>query len=148
MREARPSAESVDGLGLRFAPNRVYRDGHERRDVVAYKQDTLCHRSGGLWIYHKSHEACQAPTSAIENVLETWALQLGAQAFPRRLDISKVMAEKLTQGRQWFKSYLLQGFLNPVIGGGEAAGEGMFTKPTHHELLLDHDGASVCMSFI
>ena len=52
------------------------------------------------------------------------------------------------EGRQWFKSYLLQGFLNPVIGGGEAAGEGIFTKPTHHELLLDHDGASVCMSFI
>ena len=30
-----------------------------------------------------------------------------------------------------------------VIGGGEAAGEGMFTKPTAHEISLDHDGASV-----
>ena len=30
-----------------------------------------------------------------------------------------------------------------VIGGGEAAGEGMFTKPTAHEISLDHDGALV-----
>ena len=31
-----------------------------------------------------------------------------------------------------------------VIGGGEAAGEGMFTKPTAHETSLDRDGALVC----
>ena len=31
-----------------------------------------------------------------------------------------------------------------VIGGGEAAGEGMFTKPTDHEISLDHDGALIC----
>ena len=31
-----------------------------------------------------------------------------------------------------------------VIGGGEATGEGMFTKPTAHEISLNHDGALVC----
>ena len=31
-----------------------------------------------------------------------------------------------------------------VIGGDEAAGEGMFTKPTAHKISLDHDGALVC----
>ena len=31
-----------------------------------------------------------------------------------------------------------------VIGSGEAAGEGMFTKPTAYEISLDHDGALVC----
>ena len=30
-----------------------------------------------------------------------------------------------------------------VIGVDEAAGEGMFTKPTAHEISLDHDSALV-----
>ena len=30
-----------------------------------------------------------------------------------------------------------------MIGGGEAAGEGMFAEPTAHFISLDHDGALV-----
>ena len=50
----------------------------------------------------------------IESVLEIWALQMGAQAFPRRLDIFKAMAEKLTQeeGGNSLSPTWLQGFLS------------------------------------
>ena len=48
----------------------------------------------------KSHEACQALTSVVEKALERWALQMGAQGFPRRLDIFKAVAEKLHKKRE------------------------------------------------
>ena len=61
---------------------------------------TLCNRSGGMQTCQESHEACQALAPVIEKALERWALQLGAQGFPRRPDIIKAVAEKLHKKRE------------------------------------------------
>ena len=48
-------------------------------------------------------EACRPArnhTPVIEKALERWALQMGAQLFPWRLDIFKAVAEKLHKKRE------------------------------------------------
>lgn len=59
---------------------------------------TLCNRGGSTQTRQTPHEACQALScSSNREILEKWALQMGAQGFPRRPDTFKAMAEKLTQ---------------------------------------------------
>ena len=103
--------------------NTSFEDLHHKYGIP---KSTLCDRARGMQTRQKAHEDYQALTPAMEDALKKWALRMGSQGFPPRLDIFKAVVKKLFQqqlddsndsepktvGPTWLRGFLNR---NPAI---------------------------------
>ena len=94
---------------------------------------------------HKSCSSKREPRGDQSKISVARVDRLQRRILLKRRERGKGKQLRFARGGQWGarRNCRVGRWGGPVIGGGEAAGAGMFTKPIAHEISLDHDGALV-----